>query len=235
MSACSHDYCGCILMVMAMTTWHMQTGSVCMNTDKVWKDDQKHSTWRQEFGELCRSLSVKYLEGGINSLMEHLSSEKARVTDSEEHHCLTDGRRHRSSEGVGQELTETGKGPSSQRGGQQEIGPITDCVCREGAVQKLGGQEGTLWDLPKSGDSGGDHCLAVSGVKGQEGVGTDSGQWHRVCLREKREGHSSLGMCGRKRLGARLETWTRYGLRGQKGIKREKLKTEQGGCTGKRS
>lgn len=41
---------------------------------------QKHSTWRQRFGELCRSLSVKYLEGG-NSLTEHLPNQKVRATD----------------------------------------------------------------------------------------------------------------------------------------------------------
>jgi len=41
---------------------------------------EKHSTWRKGFGELCTSLSIKYLEGGINSLMEHLASEKARAT-----------------------------------------------------------------------------------------------------------------------------------------------------------
>lgn len=59
---------------------------------------EKHSTWRQGFGELCRSLSVKYLEGGINSLTEHLTSQKARgQMDSEKHNCLIDGIRHRSS------------------------------------------------------------------------------------------------------------------------------------------
>lgn len=39
-----------------------------------------------------------------------------------------DGRRHSFSEGAGQELTETRKVPSSQRGRQQEKGPITACV-----------------------------------------------------------------------------------------------------------
>lgn len=41
--------------------------------------------------------------------------------------------------------------------------------------RRVGGQEGTLGDLLKSGDGAGDHCLVVGGVKGHEGVATDRG------------------------------------------------------------